>query len=352
MPIICILFFREREGRGMRDEMLDQYLATLITKDAALATQRAARSDLTLFCTWWEAKQQRSFDLGSVVDRDLREWKLTRQKGNGATPATINRALSTLRRFFSWAIEQKILTENPTKGIEDIPSTPLSPRSLPDQAVDALLRSARSEHDTRLRLRDEALLALLIYVGLRIQEACDVQVRDIDTASGTLIVRSGKGGKARRLPLHPDAQRLIEHYLHEVRCPAGMPAIGSDQEREAFLVGMQITRAGQPLVPGIKTRVARQRIADLGKVAATQLREAAKREHTLERAEQLRMMAGQLEEVAPHMLRHSLARRMLKNGAQLPEVQRVLGHTRLSTTGIYLTPSEDDLRTALGRAGL
>ena len=59
-----------------------------------------------------------------------------------------------------------------------------------------------------------------------------------------------------------------------------------------------------------------------------------------------------LETVTPHMLRLSLARRMLELGAQLPEVQRVLGHSRLSTTGIYLTPSEEDLRSVLGRAGL
>ncbi len=352
VPIICMQFFPMKRGKGMSGEKLDQYLATLTARDVSLATQRAVRSDLTLFCTWWEAKHQRSFDLTHVVDRDLREWKLTRQKVNGAAPATINRGLSTLRRFFLWAVEQKALAENPTKGIEDIPSTPLSPCSLPDQAVDALLRAVRNEKDTRLRLRDEVLLALLVYAGLRVQEACDVQLRDIDIAGGTITIRSGKGRKARRLPLHPDAQRIIERYLKEVRCPTGMPAIGSDQEREAFLVGMQITSVGRPLSPGIKTRIARQRIADLGKVAAMQLRDAARQERDITRAEQLRTSAGWLEKVSPHMLRHSLAKRMLKNGAQLSEVQRVLGHTRLSTTGIYLTPSEDDLRNALGRAGI
>lgn len=336
----------------MSGESIDQYLATLVTRGISIATRRAAQSDITIFRVWWEAKHQRSFDLTQVIDRDLREWKLMRQKVNGAAPATINRGLSTLRRLCAWEVEQKLLADNPTRGIEDIPSTSLSPRSLPDQAVDALLRAACNEKDTRLRLRDEALLALLIYAGLRVQEACDVQVRDIDVAGGTLIVRSGKGGKARRLPLHPDALRMIERYLHEVRFTAGMPPIGSDQEREAFLVGMQITSAGRPLFPGIKTRVARQRIADLGKVAATRLRDASKREQNLERAEQLRTLAAQLDEVSPHMLRHSLARRMLKNGAQLPEVQRVLGHSRLSTTGMYLTPSEDDLRNAIGRVGI
>lgn len=114
------------------DDPLDQYLATLAVKGVSVATQRATRSDLTLFCSWWETKHQRSFDLTQVIDRDLREWKLTRQKIDGAAPATINRGLSTLRRLCAWAIEQKLLADNPTKGIEDVPATLLSPRSLPD----------------------------------------------------------------------------------------------------------------------------------------------------------------------------------------------------------------------------
>ena len=218
--------------------------------------------------------------------------------------------------------------------------------------MDALLRAARAEPDPRLRLRDEALLALLVYAGVRIQEACDVQLRDLDLASGTLVVRSGKGGKARRLPLHSEAQRTLSRYLQEVRCPEGLPPIGSEQERAPLLVGMQRAVAGRPLVPGIKTRVARQRIAHLGKIAATQLGEAATRERDLARAEQVRAWARQVETASPHQLRHSLARRMLKTGAQLPEVQRMLGHSRLSTTGLYLTPSEEDVRAAVERAGL
>ncbi|WP_040448569.1 tyrosine-type recombinase/integrase [Ktedonobacter racemifer] len=132
----------------------------------------------------------------------------------------------------------------------------------------------------------------------------------------------------------------------------GLPPIESEQERTPLLVGMQRAVAGRPLVPGIKTRVARQRIAHLGKIAATQLGESAARERNLERAEQLRAWARQLESAAPHLLRHSLARRMLKTGAQLPEVQRMLGHSRLSTTGLYLTPSEGDVRAAVEHAGL
>lgn len=336
----------------MTDDPISEYLARLTTQSISVATRRASLSDLTHFCRWWETKHQQPFDLKYVVDRDVRDWKQQRQQVDGAAPATINRNLSTLRRFFTWAVEQQLLSENPTRAIEDVPSVPLAPRSLSDQAVDALLRTVRNERDPRLRLRDEALLALLIYTGLRVQEVCDLQVRDVDLAGGTVTVRSGKGGKARRLPLHPDAQRLLQRYLHEVRCPAGLPPIGSDQEREPFLVGMQITVVGRPLVPGIKPRVIRKRITDLGRQTASHLREAAKRERNLERAERLKILAQQLDDISPHVLRHSLAKRMLKNGAQLSEVQRVLGHARLSTTGVYLTPSEDDVRAALGRAGI
>ena len=337
---------------AMLSDPINQYLATLKRRGVSVATQRAARSDLAIFRLWWETKHQRSFDLSQVIERDLRDWKLSRQLSDGAAPATINRGLSTLRHFCAWAVEQKLLSESPAVGIEDVPSAPLAPRFLPDQAVDALLRAVRNKHDPRLRLRDEAILALLVYAGLRVQEVCDVQLRDIDLAGGTITIRSGKGGKARRLPLHPDAQRILQRYLKKVRCPSGIPPISSDQEREPLLVGVQITVVGRPLAPGIKARLVRQRIADLGKQAAAQLREAAKREQNIERVEHLRKLARSLDDVSPHMLRHSLARRMLKNGAQLSEVQRVLGHSRLSTTGIYLTPSEDDLRTAIGRAGV
>ena len=90
----------------------------------------------------------------------------------------------------------------------------------------------------------------------------------------------------------------------------------------------------------------------LGRRAAQHLRAEAQRERDITRSESLVDLARRLENVTPHMLRHSLARRMLERGAQLPEVQRVLGHSRLSTTGIYLTPSEEDVRLAIGRAGV
>lgn len=331
---------------------IEQYVAVLHAKRRASATLKVVRQDLTHFVIWWEHLRRRTFDPALLRHEDLRDWRMNPQREDGAAPATINRGLASLRGYCQWATLAHLLTENPALDLEDVPTDPLAPRSLPVEAVDALLRRARAEQHPLLRARNEALLALLIYAGLRVQEACDLQVRDLDLGGGTVTVRSGKAGKARRVPLHADAQRLLRRYLELVRCPEGMPAIGSDQERELLLVGMVITTKGQPTRVGITQRVAQRVVQHLGQSAAQQLRTEAGREQDITRSEYLEDLARRLETVTPHMLRHSLARRMLERGAQLPEVQRVLGHSRLSTTGIYLTPSEEDVRSALQRAGL
>ncbi len=331
---------------------IEQYLEFLHTKRRAPATVIVIRQDLAHFVAWWEGTRQRTFDPVLLRYEDLRDWRVTRQRDDGAAPATINRGLASLRGYCGFALAHHLLVENPATEVKDVPTEPLAPRSLPAEAIDALLRAAHAEPHALLRARNEALLALLIYAGLRVQEACDLQLRDLDLGSGTITVRSGKAGKARRLPLHPDAQRLLRRYLERVRCPAGLPAIGSDQERERLLVGIVVTTKGQPIRVGITQRVAQRTVQQLGQRAAQQLRAEAKLERNITRSESLEDLARRLENVTPHMLRHSLARRMLERGAQLPEVQRVLGHSRLSTTGVYLTPSEEDLRSALGRAGL
>jgi site-specific recombinase XerD len=331
---------------------IEQYLEVLHTKRRAPATLKVIRHDLAHFIAWWESARRRTFDPALLRHEDLRDWRSIRQCEEGAAPATINRGLASIRGYCGFALTCHLLLENPMTDVKDVPTELLAPRSLPPQAIDALLRAAGAEPNATLRVRDEALLALLIYAGLRVQEACDIQLRDLDLFSGTVTVRSGKAGKARRVPLHPDAQRLLRRYLDVVRCPTGEPTIGSEQEREKLLVGIDVTRKGQPAVPGITQRVAQRTVQQVGLRAALQLRAEAKLEPNITRSESLQDLARRLERVTPHMLRHSLARRMLERGAQLPEVQRVLGHSRLSTTGIYLTPSEEDVRAAIGRTGI
>jgi integrase len=198
------------------------------------------------------------FDPALLREVDLKRWQRARQVEDGKAPATINRAIAALRGFGAWLAAERIVTESPMGELKDLPLDPPSPRSIPVEAIDALLRAVRAEADERLRLRDEAILALLAYAGLRVQEACDVQLRDLDLAGSTVTVRSGKGGRPRRVPLHTDALRLLKRYLTAVRCPEGMPAIGSDAEREPLLAGFDPSVPGRPMQPGINQRLAQR----------------------------------------------------------------------------------------------
>jgi integrase/recombinase XerC len=333
-------------------ESVAAYLATLAERRRSPHTLRAVRQDLTQFVSWWERQNSRSFGPVLLLDTDLRDWRRARQQDDGAAPATINRALSTLRGYCAWAAATGVMSESAAREIEDVPTPELAPRGLPAPAVKALLRAARAEQDAIIRLRDEAALTLLIYGGLRVQEACDLQLRDVDLAGLSITVRYGKAGKARRVPIHTDAQRLLQRYLDQVRCPDGLPPVGSDRERKPFLAGIDAAALGRPLRPGVNQRLVQRIVSQRAREAAERLQHDAEREGDLARAGELLDLARRLETATPHTLRHSLARRMIERGADLGEVQRVLGHSNIATTGRYLTPSEDDLREAIGRAGV
>lgn len=328
---------------------IGDYLSSLASAGRSPLTVKAARSDLTGFVLWWETRRHRPFDPALLLDSDLREWRIKRQRDDAAAPSTINRALSTIRAYCNWARLSGLMTENPTEGMEAVPAAPLAPRSLPAEAVDAILRAARNEPDERLRLRDEALLALLIYAGLRAQECCDIQLRDLDISGGTVTVRHGKGGRMRRVMLNSAAIDLLRRYMTKLRCAQGMPVLGSDGEREALLVGFDPTIVGRPMRSGVNQRLVQRVVEQRAHEAAERFRIDISNVISLERRSELLDLARRLDETTPHTLRHSLARRLLETGADLAVVQRTLGHSSIATTGMYLTPSEDDLRVAMER---
>lgn len=334
------------------DTAINEYVGYLQSQGKSAATLRATRSDLSGFQQWWEQKTDRAFQISHLVSRDIRHWQRERQQIDGAKPSTINRGLSSLRGFCRWAVENGRHTNDPTENIGEVTKPDLSPQGISDAAIDALLRITVNEPDPVQRHRDQAVLALLVYAGLRIQETCHLQLRDLDLASGMVTIRRGKGGKARRVPLHAEAQEMLQRYLDEVRCPGSLPDIGGNEEREPLLIGKQVTMKGQPWLPGVQPQTIRKRLKQLGQAAARQLQTEAKQTSDLSRAEAMKQTAQQVAKVTPHQLRHSLARRLLRNGATLPEVQRILGHSRLSTTGMYLIPSEGDLHDAVQRAGV
>lgn len=242
------------------DTAINEYLEYLISQGKSAATLRATRSDLSGFQQWWEQTTNRSFQVKHLVSRDIRRWQQERQQIDGAKPSTINRGLSSLRGFCRWAMENSRHTYDPTEDIGEVTTPDLYPQGISEAAIDALLRITASEPDSVQRHRDQAALALLICAGLRIQEACHLQLRDLDLVSGMITIRRGKRGKARRVPLHADAQEMLQRYLDEVRCPGGMPDLGGNEERAPLLIGKKVTMKGQPWLPGVQPQTIRMAV--------------------------------------------------------------------------------------------
>jgi integrase/recombinase XerC len=339
----------------MIHRILEDYLTHLeahpnrFGRNVSPATVRAARADLHGFIAWWEERRRLTFDPSLVLERDLRDWQEHRQTEDGARPSTINRASASLRGFFAWAQAEGLINQNPAADLRDLPLPHEAPRGLSPEAVDWLFRVASDQKDKTARARDLALLTLLSDCGLRSQEAADLQLRDLDLRAETLTVRAGKGRKARRLPIEGETVKRLREYLR-VRCPSGLPPIGSDAEREALLLAQQRAEGIVTWRPGIKTVSMRKRLTELGKEAVERIETQKRREPSLARIGELEDLARELGQISPHLLRHGLAYRLRGNGYDPGYVQRVLGHSRIATALRYGQPTESDVRAALRKA--
>ncbi len=289
-------------------EDITEFMADLERQEAAKKTVVNYLSDLSCFARWFATSVGEEFSARAVTPTDVRDYRSFLQTTQGAKPATVNRRLAALRRFFLWAVAEGKTAENPAISVRGVQSVPQGPRSLEKREVDRLLRKAENDATDGPGKRNLAILRTLQHTGLRVGELCALRISDLSISErkGSVTVRSGKGGKHRVVPLNNDARRAISAYL-EVR-----PKVGDDH--------LFIGQWGRPLQPqGVELIVAKYA-----------------------------RLAG-LENVTPHVLRHSFAKQVLDSGTDLVAVARLLGHQRLDTTARYTQPTERDLEKAVER---
>lgn len=209
---------------------------------------------------------------------------------------TVGHCTAALRFFFVKTLKRHY-------PVEEVPY-PKQPRRLPivlsqEEAV-ALINSAKN-------LYHRAMLTTLYSTGMRRAELCKLKVEDIDSKRMILHIRQGKGGKDRDVPLSPVLLETLREYWRWMR-PRTYLFPGTVNGR----------RADKPIT---------------SKVIWEACVEAARN-------------AGISKRVSPHLLRHSFATHLMENGADLPTVQMLLGHTDLKPTSIYLHLSERHLKAA------
>lgn len=229
-------------------------------------------------------------------------------------PSTMGRKLASLRSFFRYLMRERVCTADPTAGIP----SPRVPKRLPKPlAVDDCesLAGAPSDAASEVGLRDRALIETLYGSGLRVGELVGLDVRDVDLRSGEVRVW-GKGGKERVVPLPGLAREALAAYLAE-------------RERPGIL--------GEPLFTSLR----RRKDATPRRLGERDVRRVLTR-----RAAD----AGLVEPVHPHRLRHSYATHLLDMGADLREIQELLGHASLSTTQKYTAVSAERLLEVYDKA--
>lgn len=208
----------------------------------------------------------------------------------GLAPRSLQRALSSVRSFFNYLVDIKILAANPAVATR----APKTQNKLPNVLdADRAAQLFSSTATTDLEKRDRAMLELLYGSGLRLAELVGVNLDDLDLADGFVRV-IGKGRKVRQVPMGSQCVSAIRGWL-ECR-------IGGDQEHAVFT-----TRKGKRISP----RTVQTRLKKLG---ASQLGST---------------------ELHPHMLRHSFASHLLESSSDLRAVQELLGHSDIATTQIY-----------------
>ncbi|WP_409074026.1 tyrosine recombinase XerC [Micromonospora chalcea] len=252
----------------------------------------------------------------------LRSW-LAKQRTMGAARTTMARRAAAARTFSAWAHRAGLLADDIAAPL----ASPRARRELPtvlraDQAA-ALMEAARpadapqpeglpgADTPEAVLLRDRLLLELLYGTGVRISEACGLDVTDVD--QGRRVVRVlGKGGRERSVPYGVPAQRALDAWLS-----VGRPALAMPGSGRALLLG---ARGGR-----LNPTTARRIVADWTEAAG-------------------------VPRVTPHGLRHSAATHLLEGGADLRAVQELLGHSSLASTQIYTHVSVERLRAAYRQA--
>jgi site-specific recombinase XerD len=204
--------------------LLEAFKQYLYAEDTSRNTTSAYLSDLSHFLNWY-SQTFTSFDLDGVTPTDIRDYlEHLQEMVPPLAPATINRRLAALRRFFSWTKENGYTENQPIERIRNIETTDHGPKSLDRKQWHRLQRSVEQAKGNR-GVRDRCIVLLLYHTGLRVGELAAVPLSDrvLGERSGHVQVRRGKGNTSRRVPLNAEARTAIREYL-QIRPSSEGPA--------------------------------------------------------------------------------------------------------------------------------
>jgi integrase len=286
----------------------ESFLQSLRALGRREKTLRSYAFDWRLFSQWYQQTNGEPFDLRRLSTIDLQDYKshlMTREHA----PATINRRLVFLKRYAGFGVEQGAVRQNLHRAFQQVQRVrqqSLAPKSVSSREVRRFLK----ELELLGNLRDQAIIYLFLYSGLRVGELVRLRREDLALSEkkGTIHIRSeiAKGGRERTVPVPLEARRRLQAYLDSRK----------DDLPELFL--------GQrgPIQEDAVVRIIRKYAERIGLT------------------------------ITPHQLRHTFAYQYLaKNSNDLVGLAAILGHESLNTTRLYTQKRLEDLQESAERVG-
>ena len=230
-------------------------------------------------------------------------------RASGKSQSTIQRCSATLRCYYAHLMDKRKLKDNPAWHVTMDRQKRKLPQVLSSSEVELFLEQP-DPHDAK-GIRDKAMLELLYATGIRVSELIGLDLEDVNLSVGFIRCRSGE--KERVIPMYKVAVKALKDYLEDVR-----PAMVEAADEPALFVNLG------------GNRMSRQGFWKIVK--------------------SYQKKAGIEKEITPHTLRHSFAAHLLVNGANLKDIQEMLGHADLSTTQIYTKVVQDHLTEVYQKA--
>jgi len=285
-------------------------------------TRRAYKNDLHDFMAFVGIEQPEEFRV--VTRAHVIAWRNDLKK-RGLSPSTIRRKLSALTSIFDYLCDKNAVPHNPVKGVarpKEQANEGKTPALSPDQAR-RLLDAPTG--DTLKGKRDRAILATLLYHGLRREELCNLKVKDLRMRRGILHFQVyGKGEKIRFIPVHPKAAVLIQEYL-EATGDVVAEEMQHDASEPHVPTFASLKSKDSPLFRPVKNN----KTGNLDKSLSP---DAVYQNIVIPYAKQARI---HFDGLSPHALRATAATTALEKGADIARVQDWLGHANVSTTRLY-----------------
>ena len=280
-------------------ELLEAFLTYLtVEKGLSRNTLDAYGRDLKKFGLFLK---ERNCALDSAAGADIVDFIET-LRSEGYSAASSGRFLSSIKALYKYFLIENIMDHDPSENIQTPKKWERLPKALSMSDIRELLDA---RHSGKTAMRDAAMMELLYSSGLRVSELTSIRFGDIHFDAGFIRV-TGKGSKERVIPVNLRAIEKIKHYIREER-----PEILRKKKQSPYLF---VTRRGG--------RMSRQRFWQTLKAVGKKIG----------------------IDLSPHTVRHSFATHLLEGGADLRSVQKMLGHSDISTTQIYTKVTTDRIK--------